>query len=91
MRSPYSYQNGGDWCWFGGRMIQALIQQGYVEEAYRELRPMVERVKRTGGFHEWWSRDNQPRGSGEFRGSAGVLGRAIEMLQAWAESNRKAN
>ena len=26
MRSPYSYQNGGDWCWFGGRMIQALIE-----------------------------------------------------------------
>lgn len=87
MRSPYSYQNGGDWCWFGGRMIQALIQDGYIAEAYRELRPMVERVKRTGGFHEWWSRDNQPRGSGEFRGSAGVLGRAIELLQAWASSD----
>jgi hypothetical protein len=84
MRSPYSYQNGGDWCWFGGRMIQALIQYGYISQAYRELRPMVERVKRTGGFYEWWSRDNQPRGSGEFRGSAGVLGRAIELLQAWA-------
>ncbi len=38
MRSPYSYQNGGDWCWFGGRMIQALIRQGHVAEAYRELR-----------------------------------------------------
>jgi hypothetical protein len=84
MRSPYSYQNGGDWCWFGGRMIQALIEQGYIAEAYRELRPMVERVKRTGGFYEWWSRDNQPRGSGEFRGSAGVLGRAIELIQTWA-------
>ena len=82
MRAPYSYQNGGDWCWFGGRMIQALIQYGYIAEAYRELRPMVERVKRTGGFYEWWSRDNQPRGSGEFRGSAGVLGRAVELLQA---------
>ena len=88
MRTPYSYQNGGDWCWFGGRMIQALIQQGYVSEAYRELRPMVERVKRTGGFYEWWSRDNQPRGSGEFRGSAGVLGRAIELLQAWARQHQ---
>lgn len=88
MRSPYSYQNGGDWCWFGGRMIQALIEHGFIKEAYRELRPMVERVKRSGGFHEWWSRDNQPRGSGEFRGSAGVLGRAIEMLQAWAEKNQ---
>lgn len=84
MRSPYSYQNGGDWCWFGGRMVQALIQYGYLADAYRQLRPMVERVQRTGGFYEWWSRDNQPRGSGDFRGSAGVLGRAIELLQAWA-------
>ncbi len=81
---PYSYQNGGDWCWFGGRMIQQLIQQGYVLEAYRDLKPMLERVKRTGGFHEWWSLDNQPRGSGGYRGSAGVLDEAIAMLQAWA-------
>ncbi len=34
MRSPYSYQNGGDWCWFGGRMIQALIEQGYIADVY---------------------------------------------------------
>jgi hypothetical protein len=89
MRVPYSYQNGGDWCWFGGRMIQELVKQGYIAEAYRELQPMVERVKRTGGFYEWWSRDNQPRGSGEFRGSAGVLGQAIEMLQSWAEQSTR--
>jgi hypothetical protein len=82
--NPYSYQNGGDWCWFGGRMIQQLIRYGYVADAYRDLRPMVERVKRTGGFYEWWSRDNQPRGSGDYRGSAGVLGEAIEMLDQWA-------
>ena len=87
MRDPYSYQNGGDWCWFGGRMIQQLVRLGYIAEAYRDLQPMVERVIRTGGFHEWWTRDNQPRGSGNFRGSAGVLGQAIEMLQAWANSN----
>lgn len=83
--APYSYQNGGDWSWFGGRMICELIKYGYIEEAYRELQPMVERVKRTSGFHEWWTPGNQPRGSGEFRGSAGVLGRSIELLQAWAE------
>ena len=81
---PYSYQNGGDWCWFGGRMIQQLIRYGLVEEAYRELRPMVARVVTHDGFHEWWSLDNQPRGSGKFRGSAGVLGIAIEQLRAWA-------
>lgn len=68
-------------------MIQDLVRQGFIAAAYRDLRPMVERVKRTGGFHEWWSLDNQPRGSDGYRGSAGVLGQAIEMLQAWAEQN----
>lgn len=89
LRDPYSYQNGGDWCWFGGRMIQQLIRLGYIAEAYRDLQPMVERVVRTGSFHEWWTRDNQPRGSGDFRGSAGVLGQAIVMLQAWANSSAR--
>ncbi|MGM0531737.1 MAG: GH36-type glycosyl hydrolase domain-containing protein, partial [Bacteroidota bacterium] len=31
---PYGYQNGGDWTWFGGRMIHALLRYGFVEEAY---------------------------------------------------------
>jgi len=90
LREPYSYQNGGDWCWFGGRMIQQLVRLGYIAEAYRDLQPMVERVVRTGDFHEWWTRDNQPRGSGSFRGSAGVLGQAIAMLEAWAKSQSPA-
>ncbi|HRV49393.1 MAG TPA: polysaccharide lyase family protein [Sedimentisphaerales bacterium] len=85
---PYSYQNGGDWCWFGGRMIRQLIRHGYVAEAYRELTPMTARVLRHGDFYEWWSRDNQPRGSGQFRGSAGVLGMAIVELLAWAEQQQ---
>jgi hypothetical protein len=89
LRDPYSYQNGGDWSWFGGRMIPQLVGLGYTAEAYRDLQPMVERAVRTGGFHEWWTRDNQSRGSGDFRGSAGVLGRAIEMLQAWAKQNTR--
>lgn len=80
----WSYQNGGDWCWFGGRMIQQLVRYGFVEEAYTELKPMVSRVLKHHGFFEWWTRRNEPRGSGLFRGSAGVLGRAIEMLRAWA-------
>lgn len=88
---PYSYQNGGDWCWFGGRMIRQLIRHGFVAEAYRELTPMTARVLRHGDFHEWWSRDNQPRGSGQFRGSAGVLGMAIVELLAWAEQQQGAS
>jgi hypothetical protein len=66
-------------------MIQQLIRHGFVAEAYRELRPMVTRVLKHEGSHEWWTRDSEPRGSGRFRGSAGVLGRAIEMLRTWAE------
>ena len=85
---PFSYQNGGDWTWFGGRMIQQLIRYGLIEEAYRELTPMVARVLEHDGFHEWWSRENKPRGSGKFRGSAGVLGVAIQQLLAWANDNR---
>jgi hypothetical protein len=84
MMAPYSYQNGGDWCWFGGRMIQQLIAHGFLDDAYRELQPMARRVLEARGFHEWWSLDNQPRGSGAYRGSAGVLGLAIQQLRAKA-------
>jgi hypothetical protein len=76
---PWSYQNGGDWTWFGGRMIQQLIHYGFIEEAWQEMIPMVERVKKNNGFYEWYSVDNKPRGSGQFRGSAGVLGKAIKV------------
>jgi predicted alpha-1,2-mannosidase len=81
---PYGYQNGGDWTWFGGRMIQQLARYGLIEEAYRELEPMLDRVIKNDGFYEWYTRTNEPRGSGTFRGSAGVLAKAIRMLRAWA-------
>jgi hypothetical protein len=87
MTAPYTYQNGGDWDWFGGRMVRDLIEQGYMADAYREVRPMVDRVKRVGGFYEWWTPGNEPRGSANFRGSAGELGRDIELLETWAERN----
>lgn len=78
---PYGYQNGGDWTWFGGRMIQQLIKYGFVEEAYQEMLPMVKRVKDNDGFFEWYTVDNKPKGSGTFRGSAGVLYKAILMFE----------
>jgi hypothetical protein len=84
MTAPYTYQNGGDWTWFGGRMVQDLIDEGDIADAYREIRPMIDRVVRVGGFYEWWTTDNQPRGSAGFRGSAGVLGYDIDLLEAWA-------
>ncbi|MBW8042629.1 MAG: hypothetical protein FVQ85_21900 [Planctomycetes bacterium] len=86
--APWSYQNGGDWTWFGGRMIQQLIRNGFVKEAYQEMIPMVERVKKNNGFYEWYTVNNTPHGSGQFRGSAGVLGKAIIMIQQWAKSHK---
>ncbi len=85
MNPEYSYQNGGDWTWFGGRMIQQLIKTGFVHEAYEQIQPMVKRVKDNNGFFEWYSINNEPRGSGTFRGSAGVLFKAIEMFEEWGE------
>lgn len=85
---PYGYQNGGDWTWFGGRMIQQLIKYGFVEEAYEEIKPMLERVKENDGFYEWYTLDNEPQGSGTFRGSAGVLYESIELLEEWSNEVR---
>jgi hypothetical protein len=30
---------GDDWTWFGGRMIQQLIKNGFVQEAYEQVQP----------------------------------------------------
>lgn len=85
---PFGYQNGGDWSWFGGRMIQQLIKNGFVDEAYQQMQPMVERVKNNNGFYEWYTVKNEPEGSGTFRGSAGVLYKAIEMFEKYASETK---
>ncbi|HKO82788.1 MAG TPA: hypothetical protein VJU78_20420 [Chitinophagaceae bacterium] len=82
MNPVYSYQNGGDWTWFGARMIQQLVKYGFTEDAYEQIQPMVKRVQDNNGFYEWYSVDNKPRGSGTFRGEAGVLYTAIVMLES---------
>lgn len=82
---PYCYQNGGDWTWFGGRMIQQLVKYGFVEEAYEQLQPMTNRVVVNDGFYEYYTVNNEPTGSATFRGSAGVLHKAIEMLEGAVE------
>lgn len=85
MAKPYVYQNGGDWTWFGGRMVQQLVANGFVEEAYDEIRPMIDRVIKNQGFFEWYGMGGVPSGSGHFKGSAGVLAKAIELMNDWAE------
>jgi len=87
--AAYTYQNGGDWTWFGGRMIQALILNGFYKEAYEEMSPMLSRILQYHGFYEWWDvKTGAPKGSGDFRGSAGVLFDAINLMKRWAENNK---
>lgn len=88
MAAEYSYQNGGDWTWFGGRMIQQLIKNGFVNEAFEQVQPMVKRVKENDGFYEWYSVNNEPKGSGTFRGEAGVLFTAIRMFEEWSQNQK---
>ena len=85
---PYHYQNGGDWTWFGGRMIQQLIAYGFVEDAYTLAKPMFDRVLKNNGFYEWYKIDGTPEGSANFKGSAGVLAKSIDMFEEWAQKNK---
>lgn len=86
--APYDYQNGGDWTWFGGRMIQQLIAYGFIDDAYELAQPMFKRVVENKDFYEWYKKDGTPAGSAEFKGSAGVLAKSIEMFYKWANENK---
>jgi hypothetical protein len=88
VRSEYSYQNAGDWSWFGGRMVQCLLEHGFIEEAITALNPMVNRVIAVQDYYEWWTRDNKPAGSNQYHGSAGVIGKAIVLLKQWASRHQ---
>lgn len=85
VNKAYEYQNGGDWTWFGARMIQQLVRYGYVNEAWQELQPMVNRVLADGTFYEWYTPGGEGRGSAAFKGSAGTLAKAILLLRNWAK------
>jgi hypothetical protein len=86
---PYLYQNAGDWTWFGARMIQALLLKGFTKEAWDELNPIINRAIQHKGFYEWYDvQTGEPKGSGDFRGEAGVLYDAITLLKQWAAQQK---
>lgn len=86
---PYTYQNAGDWTWFGGRMTEALLNYGLAKNAYDDLVPMIDRAIKNKGFYEWYDvTTGAPKGSGDFRGEAGVLYSAVTLLKQWAAKNK---
>ncbi|WP_240966090.1 hypothetical protein [Pseudoflavitalea sp. G-6-1-2] len=78
---PWSYQNGGDWTWFGGRMVQQLLRNDMLNYALDALQPMLDRVIKNNGFYEWYTPANEPKGSSSFRGEAGVLWTVIREME----------
>jgi hypothetical protein len=77
MREPWSYQNGGQWDWFGARLVLAAFQRGESGLARRWLGDLAQKADRNGGLHEWHTRDGQGRGSPTYAGSAGMLAAAV--------------
>ncbi len=74
---PYEYQNGGQWDWFGGKLVLAMFESGFSREAREKLIDIARKDIANGGLYEWDTRDGQGRGSDFYSGSAGSLARAL--------------
>ncbi len=74
---PYEYQNGGQWDWFGGRLVLAMFESGFAREARDKLLEIARKDIANGGLYEWDTKDGQGRGSDFYSGSAGSLARAL--------------
>jgi len=74
---PYEYQNGGQWDWFGGRLVLAMFESGFSREAREKLIEIARKDIANGGLFEWNTKDGAGRGSDFYSGSAGSLARAL--------------
>ena len=75
--SPYEYQNGAQWDWFGGRMIYAMFENGFSELAKEKLIEIFSKNLANRGFFEWDNKEGIGQGSDFYCGSAGSLGKAL--------------
>jgi Bacterial alpha-L-rhamnosidase 6 hairpin glycosidase domain len=74
---PYEYQNGGQWDWFGGKLVLAMFESGFAREAREKLLEIARKNIQNGGLYEWDTKDGAGRGSDFYSGSAGSLARAL--------------
>jgi len=77
MDEPYEYQNGGQWDWFGGRLVLAMFENGFSAQAREKLIEIARKNILNGGLFEWDTKDGAGRGSDDYAGSAGSLARAL--------------
>jgi hypothetical protein len=77
MYEPYSYQNGGQWDWFAGRLLLAEFERGYATRATRQLAEIAKKNVDNQGFYEWTTREGKGRGSPNCLSTAGPLAGAV--------------
>ncbi len=73
----YTYQNGGQWDWFGGRLILQEFKHGYSDNAYTHLLEIANKNSKGNGLYEWDTPDGKGMGSAQLAGSAGTLAGAL--------------
>lgn len=71
------YQNGGQWDWFGGRLIYAMFENGMSSRGKEKLLEVIKKNLANEGFYEWDTPGGEGRGSDYYAGSAGALSRAL--------------
>ena len=74
---PYEYQNGGQWDWFGGKLIAAMFEHGFSRSAKEKLVEIARKAIPNKGLYEWDSPAGKGQGSAFYSGSAGSLGSAL--------------
>jgi hypothetical protein len=77
MDEAYEYQNGGQWDWFGGRLILGMFENGFARDGLAKLVEIIRKDLGNDGLYEWDARDGSGRGSDFYAGSAGSLARAL--------------
>lgn len=77
MVEPWSYQNGGQWDWFAGRLVLAEFERGHAARAFSHLRELAAKAARCNGLYEWHTRSGEGRGSPRYAGAAGALAGAV--------------
>jgi hypothetical protein len=74
---PFEYQNGGQWDWFGGRLIYAMFENGSSLKAKEKILEIIKKNIDNAGLYEWDTREGTGRGSDYYGGSAGSLAKAL--------------
>lgn len=74
---PYEYQNGGQWDWWGGRLVLSLFHHGHSSKAKLSLAEIITQIMKNRALFEWATKDGVAQGSDYFAASAGALGQAL--------------